>query len=333
MSFHQHARIALTALAVMGAFLVGGCVGFAPTLKPPELSASVQRASIQVGPMNRSYLVYIPRNLPPNPALVFVLHGATQNAERMRVFTGFEFERLAVEHGFVVIYPNGYKNHWNDCRKAASYSARRNNINDEAFILALIERFHSTLGADRTRVFVMGYSNGGHLAYRLALEMPERITAIAAVAANLPTKDNCDCRKSGGSIPVMIINGTGDPINPDGGGKITLFGFGNRGTVLSSRKSAEYFARLDSQEGGPEISRLPSRNTADHTSVEKLDWHAPGKPEVVLESVQGGGHVVPQPNYKAPRFLGRTTHVVNGPEEIWNFFARQRPLAPAEQKP
>jgi polyhydroxybutyrate depolymerase len=221
-TFRQHVRIALTALAVMGAFLVGGCVGFAPTLKPPALSASVQRGSIQVGQLNRSYLVYVPRNLPPNPALVFVLHDATQNAERMRVSTGYEFERLADEHGFVVIYPNGYKNHWNDCRKAASYSARRKNINDEAFILALIERFHSTSGADRTRVFVMGYSNGGHLAYRLALEMPERITAIAAIAANLPTDDNCDCRKSERSIPVMIINGTADPINPDGGGKISV---------------------------------------------------------------------------------------------------------------
>jgi polyhydroxybutyrate depolymerase len=333
MSFCQHAQIAMTAIAVVGAFLAGGCVGFAPALKPPKLSASVQRGSIQVAPLNRSYLFYVPRNLPTNPALVFALHGATQNAERMRVSTGYEFERLADEHGFVVIFPNGYKNHWNDCRKAASYSARRKNINDGAFIQALIERFHSTLGADQTRVFVMGYSNGGHMAYRLALEMPERFAAIAAVAANLAANDNCDCRKSGRSIPVMIMNGTADPINPDGGGKITLFGFGNRGTVLSSRKSAEYFARLDSQEVEPEISRLPSHNSADHTSVEILEWNAPGKPEVVLESIKGGGHVVPQPNYKAPRFLGRTTHVVNGPEEIWNFFARQRPLGGAEQRP
>jgi polyhydroxybutyrate depolymerase len=182
-------------------------------------------------------------------------------------------------------------------------------------------------------VFVMGYSSGGHMAYRLALEMPERITAIAAVAANLPADNNCDCRQSRVFIPVLVMNGTADPINPDGGGKITLFGFGSRGIVLSSRNSAEYFARLDSQEGGPEISRLPSRDRLDHTSVEKLDWNTPGKPEVVLDSIRGGGHVVPQPNYKAPRFLGRTTHVINGPEEIWDFFARQRPLAAAGQKP
>ena len=228
MSVRNYARIGLTAfaLAVAGVIFFGGCVGVAPTLKSPKLSASVQRATIQVGRMNRSYLFYAPRDLPANPPLVFALHGATQNAGRMRVSTGFEFERLADAHGFIVIYPDGYRNHWNDCRKAASYAARTENINDEAFILALIERFHSTLNADQTRVFVMGYSNGGHMAYRLALEMPERITAIAAVAANMPTDDNCDCRKSGRPIPVMIMNGTKDPINPNGGGKISLFGFG-----------------------------------------------------------------------------------------------------------
>jgi polyhydroxybutyrate depolymerase len=103
--------------------------------------------------------------------------------------------------------------------------------------------------------------------------------------------------------------------------------------VISSRKSAEYFARLDSQDGAPEISKLSSTNHDDHTFVEKLEWNAPGKPEVILESIHAGGHVVPQPVFKAPRFLGLTTHVINGPEEIWNFFSRQRPLVSVQQEP
>ena len=67
---------------------------------------------------------------------------------------------------------------------------------------------------------------------------------IAAISANLPTDDNSICQKAGRAVPVAIINGTADPINPYGGGRVTLFGFGDRGTVVSSAESAAQFARL-----------------------------------------------------------------------------------------
>ncbi len=272
-------------------------------------------------------MFYVPTNLPPHAPLVFALHGSTQSAQQMRVSTGYQFERLADEHGFVVVYPHGYHRHWNDCRKEGSYAAKELNVDDKGFILALISHFESTEEIDPSRVFATGYSNGGHMAYRLALEMPDRIAAIAAVAANLPTDENCSCEKSGGPIAVMILNGTGDPINPYNGGKVTLFGFGNRGPVRSAHDSAEYFVRLAGLTNLPVITRIKSTARFDSTSVEKLDWREPGKPEVLLESIEGGGHVVPQPLYRAPLFFGRTTHAINGPEEIWNFFVRQKPLS------
>jgi polyhydroxybutyrate depolymerase len=258
--------------------------------------------------------------------MVFVLHGSTQTPQQMRVSTGYEFERLAERHGFVVVYPAGYRRHWNDCRKAASYAARRHDVDDKGFISALVEHFRTTLGADARRVFVMGYSNGGQLAYRLALETPDRVTAIAAVAANLPSDENCACVKSGRPVPALILNGTGDPINPYHGGQVRLFGFANRGRVMSARESAEYFAGLNGQQGEPRVSVV-----GHWLKVEVARWQNEGKPEVVLATVRGGGHVVPQPRYSAPPFLGLTTQAINGPEEIWAFFARQPRLPPPAQ--
>lgn len=300
------------------AIFSGGCVGVSPLTKKPALSAVLQSDTIQVGALNRSYSFYVPQNLPANAPLVFVLHGSMQTAQEIRVSTGYGFERLADENGFVVVYPNGYGRHWNDCRKEASYSARAKSVDDKSFFLALIKHFYSNSGIDRTRVFAMGYSNGGHMAYRLAYELPDHVAAIAAVAANLPADENCDCERSGKPIAVMILNGTADPINPYNGGHVTLFGFGNRGKVISAHASAEYFAQLDGQSNMPDISRVKS--------VEKADWHDAGKPEVLLETVHGGGHVVPQSSYRAPLYLGKTTHDIDGPREIWDFFARQQPL-------
>src|SRR5262245_53989465 len=310
MNLHLAAtRILTNVPALLAALLLAGCVipGSAPLAKKSHFSEAMHRGVIRVGGLDRTFLAYVPRNLPTNAPVVLVLHGAMQSAQMMRVSTGYEFERLADQHGFLVVYPNGYEEHWNDCRKQASYAARKRAVDDKGFLLALIEQFHSSHGIDRMRVFAMGYSNGGHLAYRLAFELPDRITAIAVVGANLPTEENCDCEKSGRPIPVIIMNGTRDPINPYHGGRVALFGFANRGAVLSARESAEYFVRLNELDLQPEVSRLVPQGLSGSASVETLDWRAVGKPEVALVSIKGGGHVVPQPVYRAPFLFGHTS--------------------------
>jgi polyhydroxybutyrate depolymerase len=149
---------------------------------------------------------------------------------------------LADQHGFIVLYPDGYRRNWNDCRKNATFAAKRQNIDDMNFMRALIARMMFEYAIDRKRVYVFGYSNGGHMAFRLAMEAPAEIAAIASVAANLPTPDASSCPQQGRTSRVMLINGTADPINPYGGGIVTLFGFASRGCVMSSIASAQYFA-------------------------------------------------------------------------------------------
>jgi hypothetical protein len=47
---------------------------------------------------------------------------------------------LADQHGFVVIYSDGYRRNWNDCRKYATFPAKRQNIDDMSFFRTLIGR-------------------------------------------------------------------------------------------------------------------------------------------------------------------------------------------------
>jgi polyhydroxybutyrate depolymerase len=114
-------------------------LGYAPKPTTPLLSANIQETTIKIGNLDRSYLFYIPSNLPSNSPLVF--HASMQDAQAMRISTGYEFERLAEEEKFVIIYPNGYKNNWNDCPKTASYPARTMNIDDKSFVSELINKF------------------------------------------------------------------------------------------------------------------------------------------------------------------------------------------------
>ena len=55
--------------------------------------------------------------------------------------TGYEFDWFADQRKFAVVYPEGYKNNWNDCRKNATFPAKVENIDDVGFIKTLISEF------------------------------------------------------------------------------------------------------------------------------------------------------------------------------------------------
>lgn len=296
---------------------------YAPAPPEPRLSARAQAHTLRIGELERRYLLYVPARAAGAPPLVIVFHGSMGTAEGMRAATGYGFDRLADRDGFVVAYPQGFGGHWNDCRKVADYDARRLGIDDAGFVEALVERLRRERHIDPSRVFVAGVSNGGHFVFRLALEHADLLAGAAVFAANLPTPDNNVCARRGPPPPMMLVAGTGDPINPYEGGRVTLFGFGDRGTVLSARESARYFAGAAGA-ADPEISHIPPRAASDETWVERAVWRGPGNGEVMLLSVQGGGHAVPQPAYRPPRLLGRVTTAIDGPSEAWQFFRRQK---------
>lgn len=265
-----------------------------------------------------------PANLPPGAPLVIVLHGSAMDGAMMRRWTGYEFDQLADRKGFVALYPDGYKRNWNDCRRNTTFPAKTLNIDDMGFIRALIARFEARDGIDPAKVYALGYSNGGHMAFRLAMEEPILVAAVAAVGANLPTPDASSCPQQGRSARVMLVNGTDDPINPFGGGKVALFGFTSRGAAMSSRATAEEFARRNGVTTPPIATQLPHRDPADPTSVDRLMWPKDDKPFVALYTVHGGGHVVPQSRFRFPRLLGRTNADLDTPAEAMEFFDQSR---------
>jgi polyhydroxybutyrate depolymerase len=182
------------------------------------------------------------------------------------------------------------------------------------FIHALIARMAQEHGIDTKHVFVLGYSNGAQMAFRLAIETPDEVAAVAALGANLPTPDTSSCAQRGRTARVMLANGILDPINPYEGGKVTIFGFGYRGTALSSRASADQLAYRNGITTSPAATQLPHLHQKDPTSVDSLTWSSGDHtPIAVLYTVHGGGHVVPQPAFRYPRMLGRTAGDLDAP--------------------
>ena len=207
----------------------------------PALSAAIQPVTIQVGGRERSYLAYVPARQPT--ALVLVLHGAGSDGAQMRQWTGYELDELADRLGLVILYPDGYKGNWNDCRRDATFPAKKENIDDVGFMRALVAHYQAAYPLAPHQVFAFGYSNGGQLAFRLAIEEPRLVRAVAAAGANLPTPASCSCALEGPTARVLLVSGTKDPISPYNGGEVTLFGLSSRGRCLSAQATAAEFAR------------------------------------------------------------------------------------------
>jgi polyhydroxybutyrate depolymerase len=290
-------------------------LGYSPAPAMPTLGGTFRDETLG----ERAYHSYVPKDLPTNAPLVLVLHGSEQDAAGVRKFTGYAFDELADQKRFALVYPEGHKRGWNDCRKHSVVAASRENIDDVGFLKALVAHMHDAYGTSATGVFVFGYSNGGQMAYRLALEAPELIGAIATASSNLPVPDNMRCTLKGPTPRAMLSAGTADPIVPFNGGEATIFGFASRGFVVSANETADTFARLNGLEA-PARATLEHLNMDDPTSITSRTWWRDGKRYVVQYVVQNGGHVVPQSRFRFPRLLGKTSRDLELPRTAVEFF-------------
>lgn len=290
---------------------------------PPQLGGEVLERQITHAGLERSYLVYKPSREVRHAPVLFVLHGSQGTAEAMRKITGYQFDRLADEEGILIVYPQGYEKHWNDCRGSADYTANVENVDDIGFFLAMIDALQPEFGIDAGEVIITGASNGGQMAYKLALERPGAIKAAVPVVANLPVAENLDCSESGQAVNIAIINGTSDPVNPYGGGIVSILGNTSRGEVRSATDSAAYFARLAGYEGGPVVTELADLDPSDDGRPILHQWSG-RQYQVRLYEMTGMGHNVPSRKVRFGWLLdwlmGGANRDLEWADETWAFY-------------
>ncbi|MDB5240594.1 MAG: poly(3-hydroxybutyrate) depolymerase-like protein [Spirosoma sp.] len=226
------------------------------------------------------------------PSLIFVLHGSGGNGKGM-MQSAAKMEQKASAENALVVYPDGYKRYWNECRKASPAEANGLNINEQAFFEGMIQFFLKRYKINTEHIFAVGTSGGGHMAYKLALTMPNKFRAITAIIANLPDDTNLDCTPSGKPVSIMIVNGTVDPINPYNGGPVILGKNMNMGAVRSTDSTLAYWAQLARYKGEPTFEKLADVDPQDGKTIERYTYRQKGKPEVVLLKVIGGKHDYP----------------------------------------
>lgn len=278
------------------------------------------------GKDDRTYVLYVPRNPDRNKPvpLLFVLHGGGGTAKNMVGLTNGRFNELADRDGFIVVYPNAVENNWNDGREIDKYYSNKNNVDDVGFIAEIIKRVSKEYNIDVKRIYSTGMSNGGFMSFRLAIELSDKIAAIAPVTANI-SNNLANKPKPKNTMPVLMINGTHDPLVPFNGGGV---GFKRQrkplGYVISTRNSVKYWVEVNGCKKDPDIYPIHDKDKTDGCTVEK-EVYSGGKngSEVILYTVLKGGHTWPSGRQYLPvNIIGKTNRDINACDVIWEFLKR-----------
>ena len=300
----------LSGLAVIVAVTCGAC---------PALSDS-----IAISGVTRMFTAQLPDKKPA--PLVIVLHGNTQTGADMVGRT--TWPAVARREHFGVVFPDGLHRAWADLRPDSKRAGRAppKGTDDVGFIVALIEKFVADGSADPKRTYVTGVSNGGAMTMTMICARADLLAAAASVISNLTDESASACHPSR-PVPMLMMNGTADPLIPYQGGRGTNR-FGAAG-FWSTAQTLAFWRRAnacETEDAG--AADLDDRDKADQSTVTRIASRCPPGRDVVLYRVNDGGHRMPGsfPNARFSRLvdalLGPQNHDIDGAETIWAFFGQ-----------
>jgi polyhydroxybutyrate depolymerase len=227
------------------------------------------------GGMNRTYQLHVPGGVDHPAGLVINLHGAGATGATQASITNYN--AVADQHGFAVVYPDGIDMSWADGRGASVPD--REGIDDVGFLAALADRLTHDYGIAAGHVFATGLSAGAFMANRLACQRADVVAAIAPVAGSMGSAVRCAPSRP---VSVFATNGASDPVVPYNGGG--MIGRGGPSDILPPAETAGRWRDLD---------RCPGAPVEDAVTAEVHRFTASGcagGTEVVFARVDGGGH-------------------------------------------
>jgi len=258
--------------------------------------------------------------------LVVVLHGNTQTGADMASRTSWP--AVAKREHFTVVFPDGLSRAWADLRSRESRAGHTppECTNDVAFIAKLVEKYVGDGIADPKRVYVTGLSNGGAMTMTLACKRADLFAAAASVIMDF-TDDIANAYQPSRPVPILVMNGTADPLIPYQGGRGTspyaVDGF------WSAEKTIAFWRKVNGcEEGDAASTDLADNDSNDQSTVTLITSHCPAGRDAVLYRINDGGHRMPG-SFPDSRFVrlvnfifGPQNHDIDAAETIWAFFKR-----------
>jgi polyhydroxybutyrate depolymerase len=241
------------------------------------------------------------------PLLVF-LHGL--GASGKAGFDALGLRALGEKERIFVVAPDGRvdsknRRFWNAHPACCDFDQKGGD--DVERLKEIINGIETSFSVDKARVYVVGFSNGGFMAQKLACTYGHALTAVVSIAAAHPPDEACALSKL--PLAVLEVHGDADDVVSYQGG--TLFQKPDAPRHSSAEETLAYWGKelecRGKPKAGPSLD-LDPRLPGAETLTQRYDRCTLGSAE--LWTVQGGSHLIGT----RPQFV----------EQVWRFLGSHR---------
>ena len=221
--------------------------------------------------------------------LLILLHGFGANGAVQAGYMGLGVRVDSKQ--YVLVTPDGTQNasgqrFWNATPACCAPSDGSLDVDDVAYIRSLIEEAAATYSIDPERIGLLGHSNGGFMALRMACEASDLVTSVVSLAGST-FEDDTSCAPATYPVNVLTMHGDLDATIPYEGSQPGRSPFPS--APETTRRFAAHAGCNSTPVMAPNIDVLGAVDGAETTVLEYKECAA--ATDVTLWTLVGGPHI------------------------------------------
>lgn len=230
--------------------------------------------------MTFKFMLFLPEKVDGNTPLILMMPGLGNNSSSFKLQT--HMDETACPRGYAVCYVQPGKGSGGFGWDCGLYDPT--GVDSLDYLVDLVIYLQDEYGLSKTKAFAAGFSNGGFMAHRVAMEASDTFLAVASVAGIMTSKV-WDERPDKMSIGVLEIYGTKDNVVPQNG----------NGTASASPYPAielvmDYWASANG------LASTSTETLSDRAVLTKYDDFF-SKPQVWTVVIEDGAHEWPSEDF------------------------------------
>jgi polyhydroxybutyrate depolymerase len=271
---------------------------------------------------NRTADLYVPQNISKPLPVVLMLHGA--GGDSIKAAQQTRWCDYAERENFIALFPNGLAidpsrkssflrnpQVWNSgVERGAAYSPIADDI---GYIDSLLNTLSTTYSIDEKKIFAAGFSNGGGMTWRLALQLSRRFAAIAPICTYNSIPEPWTQEEP---VSAIVINCLDDPFIPIEGGPVKDIWSRSEIQRPSVVAAVEQYAEM--------MNCRLQREECINSEVKLRAYRSKAlNPSVDFYTIANAGHAYPGgPHLLSERIAGKPTDAMDATAVIWKFFSQ-----------